>query len=433
MKLKMRWCGLLLAGILVLGVALGALADDVTVYHYWTSTNWRASFVEALGLAQDELAAAGLDVKIDERIVEHEDYKTKITLLIQQEGTSPDLFSYWEGARTQFLADAGLLYDLSDYWAEHDVDTVLPASMKDAATYVVNGQEGIYNIPFVAHSAVVAYNPKIFAEAGVKPPKTWDEFLAVCDAIKALSTTTKPIYPLFTGVKYRWPAQFWFDYLLLRTAGFEFREALMRGEESYTDYRVVRAFQMWADLLKKEYFLPGAAAYDWQEVLTFFLNGQGAMYLMGDWVFGDLKGMGLEPGVDYDYFEFPMIEPDVPQGLVGPIDGFCMPALSPNKKDAFEVLDQLLTDPVQELYAPAKGGLSVTRTAKPDFDVVMAKEVPMVANSPFYAFNYDLATPPPVADVGLNAFVELWNNPDGYINILVKVQEKIGQENLFGE
>ena len=149
-------------------------------------------------------------------------------------------------------------------------------------------------------------------------------------------------------------------------------------------------------------------------------------------MFGDLKSMGLKPGVDYDYFEFPKIDDGVPQGLVGPIDGFCMPKLAPNKTDAYEVLDELLTDPVQELYAPAKGGLSVTKTAKPAFDVVQSKEVPMLANTPFYAFNYDLATPPPVADVGLNAFVELWDNPDDYLGILQRIQQKIEKENLFG-
>lgn len=418
------------------GAAFGVLASPATtvvLYHYWTTPNWLNSFNEAIALANSMLAARGHDIVIDSRTVEHEDYKTKITLLIQQAGTSPDLFSYWEGARTKFLADAGQLYDLSDYWASHGLDNILPSSMKKAATLVVNGKEGIYNIPFVAHSAVVVYNPKIFQRAGIRStPKTWNEFLDACEKIKALSTPTRPVYPLITGIKYRWPAQFWFDYILLRTAGFEFRERLMNGEEKYTDYRVIRAFQLLSELLQKEYFLPGAAAYDWLEVLTFFLNEQGAMYLMGDWVFGDLKAAGLVPGVDYDYFEFPQIDEGVPQGLVGPIDGFCMPALAPNKEAAMHVLDVLLTDEVQELYAPAKGGLPVTISAKPQFDVVQAKEVPMLANAPFYAFNYDLATPPPVADVGLNAFVELWNNPADYIGILSRVQSRIESENLFG-
>jgi len=128
-----------------------------------------------------------------------------------------------------------------------------------------------------------------------------------------------------------------------------------------------------------------------------------------------------------------MVDEGVDQGIVGPIDGFCMPALAPNKDAAYDVLDELLTDAVQELYAPAKGGLSVTYTAEPDFSVVQAKEVPMLGNTPFYAFNYDLATPPPVADVGLNAFVELWNDPSDYLGVLTRLQAQIEAEDLFGD
>ena len=52
----------------------------------------------------------------------------------------------------------------------------------------------------------------------------------------------------------RWPAQFWFDYLLLRTAGPEYRASLMAGEASYTDDEVQRAMQLWKDLVDAGYF-----------------------------------------------------------------------------------------------------------------------------------------------------------------------------------
>jgi multiple sugar transport system substrate-binding protein/raffinose/stachyose/melibiose transport system substrate-binding protein len=47
------------------------------------------------------------------------------------------------------------------------------------------------------------------------------------------------------GSRERWPAQFWFDYLLLRTAGPKYRAELMAGEKSYTDPEVVRVMEMW--------------------------------------------------------------------------------------------------------------------------------------------------------------------------------------------
>ena len=46
----------------------------------------------------------------------------------------------------------------------------------------------------------------------------------------------------------------------------------------------------------------------------------------------------------------------------------------------------------------------------------------LLAKIPNWAFNYDLATPPPVADVGLNAFAEFLDNPADYKRILQETE-----------
>ena len=46
----------------------------------------------------------------------------------------------------------------------------------------------------------------------------------------ATTLKAKGIAPIALGSKNRWPAQFWFDYLLLRTAGPDYRAKLMSGE-----------------------------------------------------------------------------------------------------------------------------------------------------------------------------------------------------------
>ena len=69
--------------------------------------------------------------------------------------------------------------------------------------------------PFGYHYAGMFYNPKVMADAGITTmPKTWDDLLAACKTLK-----DKGVDPIALGSKNRWPAQFWFDYLLLRTAG----------------------------------------------------------------------------------------------------------------------------------------------------------------------------------------------------------------------
>ncbi|RDJ93930.1 hypothetical protein B4Q13_18470, partial [Lacticaseibacillus rhamnosus] len=45
-----------------------------------------------------------------------------------------------------------------------------------------------------------------------------------------------------------------------------------------------------------------------------------------------------------------------------------------------------------------------------------------VAEADTFAFNYDLATAPPMAEAGLNAFSEFMTQPDDYMNILQKTE-----------
>jgi multiple sugar transport system substrate-binding protein/raffinose/stachyose/melibiose transport system substrate-binding protein len=45
-----------------------------------------------------------------------------------------------------------------------------------------------------------------------------------------------------------------------------------------------------------------------------------------------------------------------------------------------------------------------------------------VVEADTFAFNYDLATTPPMAEAGLNAFSEFMTQPDNYMNILQKTE-----------
>src|SRR5690606_23622359 len=115
----------------------------------------------------------------------------------------PDLFSYWAGARVQFIVDSGRLAPIDDMWNNNNLDDVVPASLASGAT-MYSGQR--YLIPFGYHYAGMFYNPKVMAEAGVTEfPETWDEFIALCDTLQAAGIT-----PVALGSMNRWPAQFWF-------------------------------------------------------------------------------------------------------------------------------------------------------------------------------------------------------------------------------
>jgi multiple sugar transport system substrate-binding protein/raffinose/stachyose/melibiose transport system substrate-binding protein len=113
------------------------------------------------------------------------------------------------------------------------------------------------------------------------------------------------ITPIALGAKDKWPAQFWFDLLLLRTAPYEFRQKLMQGSASYNDPPVRAVFARWAQLLKAGYFnaRPNDLAWDSGANEQVF-SGQAALTLMGTWnigYFGNDTHKWVE-GKDFDFF-----------------------------------------------------------------------------------------------------------------------------------
>jgi ABC-type glycerol-3-phosphate transport system substrate-binding protein len=208
--------------------SFGADGGKVTIMHYFTG---------ALGLEvieeifKDFREKTG--VTVEESPIGHEDFKSGI--LVRAAGNNlPDVFSYWAGARTQFVIDHGALRPIDDMWAANGLDAIVAKSVADGAT-VYDGKH--YLVPFGYHYAGMFYNTQVMAEAGVtQMPQTWDEFLAMCEALKA-----KGVTPIALGSKNRWPAQFWFDYLILRTAGPDYRAKLMEGSASYNDPEIKAA------------------------------------------------------------------------------------------------------------------------------------------------------------------------------------------------
>ena len=385
--------------------AIAAEADNpkISVMHYFADELGRTGMEKILSRFTEEKP-----VEVVEKPVGHEDFKATI-LHLAAEGEVPDVVSYWAGARTEFLVDSKALAPLNRLWQEKQYRSLLlPALAKSAVYY--SGQP--YLIPFGCHVVGIFYNPKLFAQAGIEEvPQTWQEFLAVCQKLSA-----EGIRPLALGAKNRWPAQFWFDYLLLRTAGTDFRQQLMVGAQSYRSPQVAKAMQLWSELLQKDFFISGSSANDWNDAADMVAYGHAAMTLMGTWITGYWQRKGLMPEADYDFFPFPEVEPQPGTALLGAVDGFVVGAKSDNRAEAEELIDFLFRDlEVQKNWVLAQGTISPNlRVSKEIYDPVMQKVLTEFERAEAYVFNYDLATPPPVAEIGLSMFARFLRQPQNY-------------------
>ena len=80
-------------------------------------------------------------------------------------------------------------------------------------------------------------------------------------------------------------------------------------------------------------------------------------------------------------------------------------------------------------WTEAQGALSANTKVDPTkYNSVMQRALKTVAKAEVYAFNYDLATPPPVAEVGLSMFTEFMDNPANYVSILRNAQKNAFRE-----
>ncbi|MEZ5824810.1 MAG: extracellular solute-binding protein [Geminicoccaceae bacterium] len=403
-------------------VAIGALvmtggtvlaqsgSGEVTISHYFTGELGLKAFNDQVAKFTE---ASGIELK--ESPVGHEDFKTDI--LVRAAGNSlPDVFSYWAGARVQFVVDSGSLHPIDAMWDANGLGDVVAAPVAESAT-LYDGKR--YLVPFNYHYAGMFYNRQVLADAGVtEMPATWDDFLALCETLKE-----KGVTPIALGSKNRWPAQFWFDYLLLRTAGPDYRAKLMSGDASYADGEVAAAMDLWKGLFDKGYFAENANAATWTDASDKVARGEAAMTLMGTWITGYWNGIGLVPGEDYDFFEFPKIADGVPAAAVGPVDGLVISANAANVEGAEKFLAFMVSDTsVQADWANAQGALSANVNVDPaSYNAVMQKAAATVAAADAFAFNYDLATPPPVAEVGLSMFARFIDDPSQSADILAQV------------
>ncbi len=400
---------LLVLALLLVGVTVVAAQQEVSIVHYYSSDLGSATMAKLF----DGFTAANPDMKVVDNSAGHEDFKTQILVTIAG-NNPPDLFSYWAGARTQFIVEADRLMPLTDFWSDNDLDSIIPAGVKPASIY--NGD--VYNIPMNVHIVGFFYNPKVMAAAGVTSmPTTWDEFLAACEAIKASG-----VAPIALGSMNRWPAQYWLDYTVSRTAGPEFRQQLMAGEVAYNSPEVATALEAWKQLVDAGYFVADANAYDWTDAADQVANGEAAMTLMGTWITGYWDGNGLKPIDDYDFFPFPAINPDVPMVVHGSVDGWAVPASAANPDGAKALIMHMLSPDAQATWAVGQGALAAVSNVDPSIYSPVMKKAADYLGSVAFLSGYDLSTTPPMADAGLNMFAQFMNDPSGYMAYLDEVE-----------
>ena len=132
-----------------------AAKQAVSVVHYFSDTLGKETIT---GIFNQFTKDSGIGVV--DNTTGHEDFKAQILVMLAGDNP-PDTFSYWAGARTQFVADSERLEPIDALWDANKLGDVVPPALAAKAT-MYNGKR--YLIPFGYHYAGMFYNPKVMAE-----------------------------------------------------------------------------------------------------------------------------------------------------------------------------------------------------------------------------------------------------------------------------
>jgi multiple sugar transport system substrate-binding protein len=266
----------------------------------------------------------------------------------------PDVLTWYAGSVANSYAAEGLLMDLTDLWTGDGAC----AGFSDALRSLSTSADGkAIFVPTNYYWWSVFYKKSAFQQWGVEPPTTWEEFISLCERLKA-----RGIHPLTNGIgSTAWMSAGWFDYLNLRINGADYHRALLAGQRSFTDPEVVAVLEEYRRLLP--YFHPNQFSWDAQQAVTPMVNNEAAMYLVGAFV---TQYFPEDQRDDLDFFSVPPINPGVPSAEEAPTDGYFAAAGSDNPEGAKALLNYLASPQAQQEFITKSGSSNLPTS--PDVD-----------------------------------------------------------------
>ena len=339
------------AALMLVGGAMPAFADPVTL----TMETWRSEDAKAWNdVIIPAFEKAHPDIHIEFTPTEPTQYDASLLVKFQG-GTAGDIIACRAFDNPLSLYKQGYLASVKDLKAVAN----FPAA-KLVAWQTDDGSD-TFCLPMVGTMHGFIYNKAIFTELGLQEPKTWDEFHAVLDKIKADGRYTA----LALGTKDTWAdgtmgylnigPQFW--------QGEAGRLGIINGTMKFTDPQFVAPF---TELAKwGQYMAPGFEAQAYSDSQQLFTLGRAAIYPSGSW---EIPGFRADASFDMGAFKVPTEKAGDKCYVTDHTDlGIGMNAATKHPAEVKEFLEWTGTDEFAQLLADALPGLFPLSNSKPTF------------------------------------------------------------------
>mgnify|MGYP001048787422 FL=1 len=213
----------------------------------------------------------------------------------------------------------------------------------------------------------VVYNKDIFEELGLSIPKNYEEFLAVCEAIKAAGYT-----PVFMPYKDAWAANIWPAAAFADWAAKNdptLFDDLNSNKKQWTD---IPAFE---EILEQQYQIyklgytnADVLADSYDMAVGKFLSKEVAMMFMGDWLIQNITSQ--DPSMNIGLFAIPYAED--PSIGASPLGGqLFIPKKSKHIEEAKKYLEFIASPEIAQRIVDAESYVSnlsdVTTPEQPEY------------------------------------------------------------------
>lgn len=268
------------------------------------------------------------------------------------------------------------------------------------------------------------YKPASLRALGAKIPDTWDQLLALEDRYIAAGKT-----PLSIGGQDGWTLTDWFENIYVRMAGPDMYMRLhVTHEVKWTDASVVAAIQKFIQVFtppdkKLAGGVSGTLSTGFIDGFNLVLrpNPAAELYYEGGFMssFAEQNFPKLVGGKDYDFFDFPSIDPKLGKPVVG---GGDLSVAFTTGPEVAKLMQWLAGKQGNTIWASAKKGSVVSPNRQVSLSVYPAlkgKEAKQLTQAAIFVFDgSDLAPAAVGGDAEFTALQRIIKDPDNFVDAL---------------
>lgn len=340
-----------------------------------------------------------------ELIQESDDSVKGKTKALVASNSLPDVYFTWTGSWGENFVRGKRAVDLTPVIGP---DTEWGKTLATAAVSAFQYNGKLYGIPLYLDAKFMGYNKSLFKKAGIAEPKTFDDLLSACAALKKTGVT-----PISFGNKEGWPGVHYAGQLLAyNVPQATLEKDFVPATAKYTDPGYVESLKQYKQIVDECSDGSGTNGSSYASALQQFSNGKSAMYYQEIIEFDQSTADGALKREDFGFFKLPVpkdAKGDV-KAIEGAPEGYMINAASKNVPLAIDFM-RFVTSPENGkiLSAPPYGQPSATigGYSAESMNPTVVDGLKVIADSSYLMPWLDTANPPRVAAAWLSGLQAL--------------------------